>query len=62
MKLKQLGRHYFDPKRPISITKHKVELWPGYFTSISPNEKGIMLVADVSHKVLRTGNTFGKKK
>jgi aubergine-like protein len=32
-----------------------VQLWPGYFTSINPNTSGIVLIADVAHKVLRTG-------
>jgi len=54
MKLKQMGRQYFDPTRPIKIPKHRVELWPGYFTSINPNQVGMMLIADVTHKVLRT--------
>jgi len=53
LKLKQIGRHYFDPNRPVSIPQHRVELWPGYFTSINPNERGTMLIADVTHKVLR---------
>ena len=52
--MKQIGRNYFDPKRPISIPAHKVELWPGYVTAIHPNAKGIMLICDITHKVLRT--------
>lgn len=31
-----------------------MELWPGYFTSVNPNERGTVLIADVTHKVLRT--------
>ncbi len=58
LKYKQIGRHYFDPLHPISIHQHKVELWPGYFTSINPNQEGVMLIADVAHKVLRTGTFF----
>lgn len=56
LKLKQIGRQHFDPTRPINIPQHKVQLWPGYFTSVAPNQMGIMLIADVAHKVLRTGN------
>lgn len=54
LKLKPIGRQHFDPTRPIEVPQHKVQLWPGYFTSISPNQKGIVLIADVAHKVLRT--------
>jgi aubergine-like protein len=56
LKLKPIGRQHFDPTRPIEVPQHKVQLWPGYFTSISPSQKGIMLIADVAHKVLRTGD------
>ena len=58
LKLKPIGRQHFDPTRPIEVPQHKIQLWPGYFTSISTNQKGIMLIADVAHKVLRTGNHF----
>jgi aubergine-like protein len=58
LKLKPIGRQHFDPTRPIEVPQHKVQLWPGYFTSISPNQKGIVLIADVAHKVLRTGDHF----
>ena len=34
LQLKQVGRYYYDPKRPASIPQHKIELWPGYITSI----------------------------
>eukprot|EP01119_Soliformovum_irregulare_P019822 TRINITY_DN6354_c0_g1_i2.p1 TRINITY_DN6354_c0_g1~~TRINITY_DN6354_c0_g1_i2.p1 ORF type:complete len:792 (-),score=209.84 TRINITY_DN6354_c0_g1_i2:309-2684(-) len=54
LKLKLIGRNYFDPSRSIRIERHDVELWPGYFTAINPNDRGIALVADVAHKVLRT--------
>jgi aubergine len=55
LQLKQIGRHYFDPAHPIEIPQHHVQLWPGYFTAISPTHGGIVLVADVAHRILRTG-------
>jgi aubergine-like protein len=58
LKLKQIGRHYFDPSRPVAVPAHFVELWPGYFTAVNPNEKGTMLVADITHKVLRTDTVY----
>ncbi len=55
MGLKQIGRNHFDPSRPISIPKYNVELWPGFVTSVNINAKGIVLIAEIAHKVLRTG-------
>eukprot|EP01099_Mayorella_cantabrigiensis_P000709 TRINITY_DN1311_c0_g2_i1.p1 TRINITY_DN1311_c0_g2~~TRINITY_DN1311_c0_g2_i1.p1 ORF type:complete len:848 (-),score=209.79 TRINITY_DN1311_c0_g2_i1:183-2726(-) len=54
LKMKQMGRHYFNPNNPTQIKEHKLELWPGYITSINPNDTGIVLIADIAHKVLRT--------
>ena len=34
LQLKQVGRYYYDPNRPAAIPQHKIELWPGYITSI----------------------------
>ena len=33
LELEQMGRNFFDPKAAIHIDKHKLELWPGKFTS-----------------------------
>ncbi|KAL6063565.1 Piwi-like protein 1 [Balamuthia mandrillaris] len=52
--LKRIGRQHFDPTRSVSVPQHKVELWPGYFTSINPADAGMTLVVDVTHKILRT--------
>jgi aubergine-like protein len=73
LKLKLIGRNYFDPSRAIQISQHQVQLWPGFLTgtkarllpftkpaAINPTEAGIMLLADITHKVLRTGRlVFG---
>lgn len=32
----------------------RLEVWPGYITSVSQNEGGLMLLVDASHRVLRT--------
>jgi aubergine-like protein len=44
----------FDSSHPIKIPQHKVEIWPGYITSVSPLDGGLRLLCDVSHKVIRT--------
>jgi len=55
MKLRQIGRHYFDPSKPAVIPQFNMELWPGYTTSINEYDAGALLNIDVAHKVLRTG-------
>jgi len=52
--LRAMGRDYFDPSQSIQIPKHKMELWPGFTTSVNHYQNGAMLNIDVSHKVLRT--------
>nr|XP_054773093.1 piwi-like protein 2 [Lytechinus pictus] len=52
LEMKQVGRHFFDPTRPAIVPQHKLEIWPGYITAISQYEGGLMLHADVAHKVL----------
>ncbi|XP_020631825.1 piwi-like protein 1 isoform X2 [Orbicella faveolata] len=51
--MQQVGRNYYHIDHPIMIDKFKLELWPGYTTSIMPYETEVLLSADVSHKVLR---------
>ena len=34
MKLELIGRDYFDPQAAILLKQYKLELWPGYVTSI----------------------------
>lgn len=55
LKLKLIGRNYFDPKSSIKLERHTVELWKGFLTAINPTESGIMLIADIAHKVIRIG-------
>lgn len=37
----------------IEIREYRLELWPGYKTSIRQHESGIMMCAEISHKVMR---------
>lgn len=55
MNLQLVGRNYFDPEaRDTSMRNHKLEIWPGYETSIRQHEHGILLCCEITHKVLRT--------
>ena len=58
LQLRQVGRHYYDPLHPIIIPQHKLELWPGYITSIHAYEDQLLLMLDVSHKLLRTDSAL----
>lgn len=53
LKLQQVGRNFFDALAKISIREHRLELWPGYVTSIRQHEHNILLCAEISSKVMR---------
>lgn len=51
--LQLLGRNYFDPKNNIKLNDWKLELWPGYVSSIRQHENKMLLCCEISHKILR---------
>ena len=53
MQLEEIRRNYFDPKAAVTLAAHKLEIWPGYVTSIRQHEDQILLCCEVSCKVLR---------
>ena len=53
LQLEEIRRNYFDPKAAVTLAAHKLEIWPGYVTSIRQHEEQIMLCCEVSCKVLR---------
>ncbi|KAL8604204.1 hypothetical protein ACOMHN_014772 [Nucella lapillus] len=53
LKLCQVGRYYYNPATPSQVPAHKLEVWPGYITSIKEYEGGLMLLLDSAHRVLR---------
>uniref|UniRef100_UPI002DDDBD8F Piwi n=1 Tax=Ephydatia fluviatilis TaxID=31330 RepID=UPI002DDDBD8F len=54
LKLQRIGRDYYDANSPLEVPQHKMQLWPGYVTAINRHEGGLMLVLDVSHRVMKT--------
>lgn len=48
----RFGRKQFDPSAPKIIPHHKITVWPGYVTSVQEFEGGLMLMLDVSHRLL----------
>ncbi|XP_011630854.1 piwi-like protein Siwi [Pogonomyrmex barbatus] len=53
LKLKLVGRNYFDPVNKIVLPECKLELWPGYLTSIRQHERDILMCAEITNKVMR---------
>ncbi len=37
---------------------YRLELWPGFITSILNYDSGVLLCADISHKILRTDTVW----
>nr|CAI5824559.1 unnamed protein product [Callosobruchus analis] len=58
MKFQLVGRDYYDPNSKIAVHEHKLELWPGYFTSIRQHENNILMACDVTFKVMRRDNCY----
>ena len=52
--MKLVGRNYYDPEAKVDLKAFKLELWPGYETSIRQHENEVLLCCEVSHKILRT--------
>ncbi|KAK3859535.1 hypothetical protein Pcinc_034359 [Petrolisthes cinctipes] len=58
LRMARVGRNHYAPGESILVPQHKLEIWPGYVTAASYQEGGLMLVVDVSHRVLRTETTY----
>ncbi|XP_025194220.1 piwi-like protein Siwi [Melanaphis sacchari] len=58
MNLTLIKRNFYDSNAKIDLPRHKLQLWPGYETTIGRYEDNILLCADVSTKVLRQENVL----
>ena len=58
LQLEEIRRNYYDPKAAVPLAAHKLEVWPGYVTSIRQHEYNIMMCAEVSNKVIRTDTVY----
>ncbi|XP_063905421.1 piwi-like protein Siwi [Zophobas morio] len=58
MGLQLIGRNYFMPDAKIVLSEHKIQLWPGYFTSMRQHESDILLNVDLQFKHMRTDNVY----
>ncbi|CAH2076435.1 unnamed protein product, partial [Iphiclides podalirius] len=53
LQLQLVGRDFFDPVAKIDIPEYKLQIWPGYKTTINQYEDKILMVTEIAHKVLR---------
>ncbi|XP_027854008.2 piwi-like protein Siwi [Aphis gossypii] len=53
LELTQVGRNYYDSVAKIGIPNHRLQLWPGYETTIGMFDCGLLLRAEISTKVMR---------
>lgn len=51
--LQLMGRDYFDPIAKVDIPEFKLQVWPGYKTTINQYEEKLLMVVEITHKVLR---------
>jgi len=54
LELELIRRDYYDPKAAVVMKNYKLEIWPGYVTSIRQHEKNVLLCCEISNKILRT--------
>jgi len=62
LKLVELGRNYYDPQAKTILKEFKLELWPGYVTSIRQHEGNMLFCCELSTKVLRTDTALDQLK
>lgn len=57
--LQNIKRNYYDPKAKIAVPEGKLELWPGYLTSIRTYENDkVLLCAEIIHKFMRNETIY----
>ncbi|XP_067857698.1 piwi-like protein 2 [Heptranchias perlo] len=58
LELKLVGRNFYDPTNAIVLPPYRLQIWPGYSASIRRTDGGLMLLVDVSHKVIRNDSVI----
>ncbi|XP_030561453.1 protein aubergine [Drosophila novamexicana] len=58
LQLQLVSRNFFDPQAKVILDRFRVELWPGYTTSIRQHESDILLCTEIAHKVMRTDSLY----
>ena len=47
---------FYSPQ--VTLNEFKVDLWPGYITSIRQHEENVLICSEVSHKVMRQDSIY----
>ncbi|KAG4079046.1 hypothetical protein HA402_001701 [Bradysia odoriphaga] len=58
LQLQLVGRNFFDALAKINVAQHRLQLWPGYETSVRQHETDILLCAQMTTKVMRTETVY----
>lgn len=58
LKLQLVGKNFFDAVAKIDLREHRIQLWPGYQTSIRQHEQDILLCTEITHKVMRSETVY----
>lgn len=58
LQLQLVGRNFFDPVAKIDIREYRLQLWPGYITSIRQHERDILVCAEIAHKTMRVETVY----
>ncbi|XP_013147674.1 PREDICTED: protein aubergine-like [Papilio polytes] len=53
LQLNLVGRDFFNPEAKIDIPEYNLQIWPGYKTTINQYEDKILMVTELTHKVMR---------
>uniref|UniRef100_A0A1B6DVK7 Piwi domain-containing protein n=1 Tax=Clastoptera arizonana TaxID=38151 RepID=A0A1B6DVK7_9HEMI len=58
LKLQLIGRDHYDAAAKSSYDDLKLEVWPGYKTSIRQHDPSILMCAEITHKIVRKENAY----
>ncbi|GBP01862.1 Piwi-like protein Siwi, partial [Eumeta japonica] len=50
LNLQLVNRDFFDPQAKVDIHQYKLQVWPGYKTTINQYEDRLLMVAEITHK------------
>jgi aubergine-like protein len=53
-----MNRNYFDPKAKVDLPEWKLELWPGYVTTMRQHEQNVLLCCETTSKIIRTDTVY----
>ena len=58
LKLALLGRNYFDPNMAVSLPNYKLQIWPGFLTTLRIHDRGLLYCVQTLSKVIRTEDVW----